>query len=128
MQCVNKRCVAGLKASDFTKKKLQHMCFPKNVAKLLRTPIWRTSVNGCFCSLEILLKNTAHQDLLLFHASRYSTNFDRIRNINIKKIMLCFPERKFYYQKTHKVYILKTSISKVYLKVDQVVENGETFQ
>ena len=30
--------VAGLKASSFIKKRLQHSCFPLNIAKFLRTP------------------------------------------------------------------------------------------
>ena len=31
--------VAGLKACIFIKKRLQHRCFPVNIAKFLRTPI-----------------------------------------------------------------------------------------
>ena len=34
---------------NFIKKRLQHRCFPVNSVKLLRKPILRTSVNGCFC-------------------------------------------------------------------------------
>ena len=30
--------VAGLKACNFIKKKLQHKCFPVNIAKYLRAP------------------------------------------------------------------------------------------
>ena len=30
---------AGLQTCNFIKKKLQHMCFPKNIAKFLSTPI-----------------------------------------------------------------------------------------
>ena len=36
--------VAGLKTCKFNKKKLQHKCFPVNVAKSLKTPI---SKNFC---------------------------------------------------------------------------------
>ena len=39
---------AGLEACSFIKKRLQYMCFPVNIAKFLRTPFWRTSVNSCF--------------------------------------------------------------------------------
>ena len=31
--------VAGLQACNFTKKRLQHRCFPVNIVKFLRTPI-----------------------------------------------------------------------------------------
>ena len=39
---------SDLKASNFIKKKLQHRCFPVNMAKFLRTAfLWNTS-GGCF--------------------------------------------------------------------------------
>ena len=31
--------VAGLQVCNFIKKRLQHWCFPMNIAKVLRTPI-----------------------------------------------------------------------------------------
>ena len=31
------------------KKRLQHRCFPVNIAKILRTPVWRRPSNDCFC-------------------------------------------------------------------------------
>ena len=37
----------GHQACSFIRKKLQHKCFPVNVAKFLRTPFYRASVNGC---------------------------------------------------------------------------------
>ena len=40
--------LAGFKTCDFLKKRLQHRCFFVKLAKLLRTPFWRTSTNGSF--------------------------------------------------------------------------------
>ena len=40
--------VAGLQACDFTKKRLQHKCFPVKFAKFLKHLLWRTSVNDYF--------------------------------------------------------------------------------
>ena len=49
--------VAGLQACIFIKKKLQHRCFPVNIAKFLKTPILSTSANDCFCISEIQTTN-----------------------------------------------------------------------
>ena len=35
--------VAGLKASNFIKRRPQHSCFPVKIAKLLRTPILKST-------------------------------------------------------------------------------------
>ena len=40
--------VAGLQACNFIKKKLQHRCFPVNIAKFLRIPILRNSWKQLF--------------------------------------------------------------------------------
>ena len=34
---------AGLKVSNFIKKRLQHRCFPMNIAKFLATPILKNT-------------------------------------------------------------------------------------
>ena len=31
------------------KKRLQHMCFPMNILKCLRTPIMKNTSDDCFC-------------------------------------------------------------------------------
>ena len=36
-------------AFNFTKKRLQHRCFPVKFAKFLRTPILKKSTNDCYC-------------------------------------------------------------------------------
>ena len=33
--------VAGLQVPSFMKKRLQHRCFPENITKFLRTPIFK---------------------------------------------------------------------------------------
>ena len=40
--------VAGLKACNFIKKRLQHRCFPVNIAKFLRTLILKSIWEGLF--------------------------------------------------------------------------------
>ena len=35
-------------ARNVIKKRLQHRCFPVNITTILRTPILKTSANGCF--------------------------------------------------------------------------------
>ena len=45
-------CVEGLQARYFIKKRLQHRCFPVNIAKFLRTPILK---NICEWLLLIIL-------------------------------------------------------------------------
>ena len=52
--------VAGLQASISIEKRLQHSCFPVNIAKFLRTPILRyifERSNDCFCISETKTKN-----------------------------------------------------------------------
>ena len=46
--------VAGLKPAALLKKRLQHKCFPVNVAKFLRTPFYRTPSGYCFLLVTIL--------------------------------------------------------------------------
>ena len=46
--------VAGLQACNFIKKRLQHKCFPKNIAKFLRTTILK---NICEQLLLVLVKS-----------------------------------------------------------------------
>ena len=41
-----------LETWNFIKKSPQHGCFPLNIAKFLRTPIYKTSPIGCFWFFE----------------------------------------------------------------------------
>ena len=44
--------VAGLKACNFIKKRLQHTCFPIKYAKFLRTPILKNICDDCFSTVD----------------------------------------------------------------------------
>ena len=44
--------VVSLKAWNFIKKKLQHRCFPVNIAKFLRKFYLKNTTGGCFCTLN----------------------------------------------------------------------------
>ena len=44
--------VAGLKACNFIKKRLQHTCFPLKYAKFLRTPILKNICDDCFSTVD----------------------------------------------------------------------------
>ena len=59
--------VAGLQACMFIKKRLQHRCFPVNIAKLSRTPI----LKYIFCIFEILTTN----NLIFILAKNFIFNF-----------------------------------------------------
>ena len=41
--------VAGIQAYNSIKKKLQHRCFPVNIAKFLRTAFFTEQLRCCFC-------------------------------------------------------------------------------
>ena len=47
------RNVSGRQTCNFLKKSLQHMCFPVNFSKFLRTFFYGTLSDGCFCSYSI---------------------------------------------------------------------------
>ena len=47
-RCSSKKMFLSLKACNFIKKRLQHRCFPVNIAKLLRTPFSQNTSGGCF--------------------------------------------------------------------------------
>ena len=44
--------VASLEACNFIKKRLQHRCFPVNIAKFLRKFYLKNTTGGCFCTLN----------------------------------------------------------------------------
>ena len=44
--------VVSLEAWNFIKKKLQHRCFPVNIAKFLRKFYLKNTTGGCFCTLN----------------------------------------------------------------------------
>ena len=43
---------ATLVACNFIKKRLQHRCFPVNIAKFLRKFYLKNTTGGCFCTLN----------------------------------------------------------------------------
>ena len=81
--------VAGLKACNLIKKRLQHRRFLINIAKFLRTPLWKTSMNGCFWR-SILLINP------ITHVVNYSAR--GLRGINIGIMIYKFVMSPFVYQ------------------------------
>ena len=48
--------VAGLQASNFIKKRLQHRCLLVIIAKFLRAPILKNTRERCYWSLGLQLK------------------------------------------------------------------------
>ena len=44
--------VASLEACNFIKKRLQHRCFPVNIAKFLIKLYLKNTTGGCFCALN----------------------------------------------------------------------------
>ena len=42
--------VASLEAYKFIKKRLQHTCFPVNIANFLRKFYLKNTIGGCFCT------------------------------------------------------------------------------
>ena len=61
-----------LKACNFIKKRLQHRCFPVNIAKLLRTVFYRTPMAAG--SEEELLKKSFQSGALLKMPPSSSSN------------------------------------------------------
>ena len=45
---------AALKASHFIKKRLQHSCFPVNIAKFIKTPILKNSCKRMLLYIQSL--------------------------------------------------------------------------
>ena len=43
---------SGLKSCNFIKKRLQHRCFPVNIAKYLRTSFFTEHIRWLFCALN----------------------------------------------------------------------------
>ena len=48
------RNVAGLQAYHFIKKRPQRRCFPVNITKHLKLPIFKVSANGCFLTVSMV--------------------------------------------------------------------------
>ena len=55
--------VAGLQATNFIKKRLQHKCFPVNTAKFLRTPSLKEGENDKFLRADLISLNTKCSNL-----------------------------------------------------------------
>ena len=49
--------VAGMKACSFIKKRLQHWCFPVNIAKFLRAPFLQNISGSYFWGIEIIISS-----------------------------------------------------------------------
>ena len=56
-------CVEGLKASNFIKKKLQHICFPVKFAKLLRVVSSQKASLLLYCDGKLIAQDQNHYSL-----------------------------------------------------------------
>ena len=57
--------VVGLRPATLLKQRLQHGCFPVNVAKCLRTPFYGTTLSNCFYTSNNDFKVTFMESLLI---------------------------------------------------------------
>ena len=56
--------VTGLRAATFLKKRLWHRCFPRNVAKFLRTHFYRTTLGDCLCIYKTAMQISESKEFL----------------------------------------------------------------
>ena len=68
------------KACNFIKKRLQHRCFPVNIAKLFRTPILKNICGRLLLKEVAILKNTSEQLLLtlLLNSKNLLTSYEQV--------------------------------------------------
>ena len=70
---------AALQAGNFITKRLQHRCFPVNIAKFLKLSILSTSVN-CFSALLIQSGSNNRKNRDVFREVFKDDNQTRIHN------------------------------------------------
>ena len=63
-----------LKSCDFSKKRLQHRCFPVNSTSFLRTSIFTTSTNGCFYLFLIGKTDTIYKYICDTNTANFSNS------------------------------------------------------
>ena len=56
--------VAGQKACNFIKNRLQHRCFHVHFAKLLRATLLQSTSSACFCSYIVRVKTFSNPSIL----------------------------------------------------------------
>ena len=81
--------VAGFQACNFTKKSLQHRCFPVNIAKFLRTAFYRMSPVAASVMHNVLFHVT--DIILIFKQRRIKSNQAGNYSVQSGKLSnLCF--------------------------------------
>ena len=78
--------VTGLTASNFIKKRLQHRCFPVNIAKFLRTASCINTSGGCFSISKNVIINYVEIKILgclLTNAISKRTILTKFWNLNM---------------------------------------------
>ena len=65
--------VKGLRAWNFIKKGVQHMCFAVNFAKFLRIPFLQSTSSGCFCTFKNSLNSIKLEEKMI-NKQKYKKN------------------------------------------------------
>ena len=73
---------------NFVKRRLQHRCFPVNIAKFLRTAFWWNTSGGCFymCSIEKMFRKISQTSLECIVTGVLFLSSCRARTCNFVKI------------------------------------------
>ena len=72
--------VAGLKACNFISNRLQHMCFPVNIAKLFKASILK---NICQRQLQLFLKYSLSLFLVFIPCIAYTLSCFTLRHVHV---------------------------------------------
>ena len=105
-------CVGGLRSETLLKNKLQHWCFPANIAKFSRTPILKNSCE------QLLLKGIYYNECKERHWISRMTNSETLSAKRCKVLCLlknssshmCFPVDFGNFQNTSFAKHLRTIV------------------
>ena len=110
--------VASLKTCNFIERRLQHGCFPVNIAKFLRKFYFKNTTGGYFCSLNssgiwwyretddissffslsVLLKLLKQGKLITFE------NYNECKTKHLKKVATRFDKKIATWQMKRRIY------------------------
>ena len=102
--------VTGPQACNFTKKRLQHSCFPVNLAKFLRTPI----LKSVLCNKILLEKIRAVFDLNVKKTGWKKIRFQLVLNKNYSLNPPPLIHRRFKHHQRTKINQIILSASSVF--------------
>ena len=102
--------VTGPQACNFTKKRLQHSCFPVNLAKFLRTPI----LKSVLCNKILLEKIRAVFDLNVKKTGWKKIRFQLVLNKNYSLNPPPLIHRRFKHRQRTKINQIILSASSVF--------------